>query len=64
MSKGVDSGDYTWPPGSETGGALVDVPQQYDTRTPSQRHDLRIASLEQQVAELTAMVRKLLDDGK
>jgi hypothetical protein len=62
MTTHADSGDYTWP--LESGGALVDVPQRYDTRTPSQRHDLRIAVLEQQVAELTEMVRKLLDDGK
>ena len=55
QSKGVDSGDYTWPPGSETnGGALVDVPKRFDVQTASEQHAAEIERLQFQIDQLKA----------
>ncbi len=59
---GVDSGDYTYPPGSESfGGALIDVPRRYSVRTCAERHDEEIARLWARIEDLERVVAELLD---
>jgi len=53
----IESKDGTLFP--DGGGALLDVPKQYDTRTCAQRHDAELAELRAEVDELRRHVAML-----